>query len=341
MAAKSIINMSPIAFYSYDFGGGNMMRALIYGAGAIGSFVGFLLSDIKASKGRPVDNVALLGRKGHIDEILANGLKIDLFDESKSIRFENCFSSLGELTRSDFTPDLVIICVKTHSLRNVRDEIIESGLLAGKLRGATFVLLMNGMGNKELFALPSENVYEGITSIGVKFSKDGMIELKGTAKTVMEDGIGAEIKEFLIQRFDSNNLEIEFVPEFKAHQWNKLFVNSVINPITALTGGNNGIVLCEPLRSTMEKIVEECVLVARMEGIDAETDAVLEFVRSVASKTSMNTSSMLSDTIHRKKTEMESINGYVIRTAKKHNISVPVNEALYSLIKTIENRYLN
>ena len=317
-----------------------MMRALIYGAGAIGSFVGFLLSDIKASKGRPVDNVALLGRKGHIDEILANGLKIDLFDESKSIRFENCFSSLGELTRSDFTPDLVIICIKTHSLGKVRDEILESGLLEGKLSSATFVLLMNGMGNKELFALPSENVYEGITSIGVKFSKGGAIELKGTAKTVMEDGIGAEIKEFLIQRFDSNNLEIEFVPEFKAHQWNKLFVNSVINPITALTGGNNGIVLCEPLRSTMEKIVEECVLVARMEGIDAEADAVLEFVRSVASKTSMNTSSMLSDTINRKRTEIESINGYVIRAAKRHNISVPVNETLYAMIKTIENRYL-
>jgi len=55
----------------------------------------------------------------------------------------------------------------------------------------------------------------------------------------------------------------------------------------------------------------------------------------------MNTSSMLSDTINRKRTEIESINGYVIRAAKKHNISVPVNETLYAMIKTIENRYLN
>jgi 2-dehydropantoate 2-reductase len=78
-----------------------------------------------------------------------------------------------------------------------------------------------------------------------------------------------------------------------------------------------------------------------MEGIDAETNAVLEFILSVASKTSMNTSSMLSDTINRKRTEIESINGYVIRAAKKHNISVPVNETLYAMIKTIENRYLN
>ena len=318
-----------------------MIKALIYGAGAIGSFIGFLLSDAAAMKGQLVDDVALLGRRGHIEEIRANGLKIDLFDKTKFVKFRNCFSSLRELDRSDFTPDLVVICVKTHSLPRVRDEILESGLLAGKLRGATFVLLMNGMGNKELFAFPSKNVYEGFTSIGVTFPKDGMVELKGTAKTVMEDGIGAEIKEFLAQRFDSNNFDIEFVPEFRAHQWNKLFVNSVINPITALTGGNNGIVLCEPLRSTVKKIVEECVLVARMEGIDAEADAVLEFVLSVASKTSMNTSSMLSDTINKKRTEIESINGYVIRAAKKHNISVPVNEALYAMIKTIENRYLN
>jgi 2-dehydropantoate 2-reductase len=318
-----------------------MIKALIYGAGAIGSFIGFLLSDTAAMKGQLVDDVALLGRKGHIEEIRANGLKIDLFDKTKFVKFRNCFSSLAELDRSDFTPDLVVICVKTHSLPRVRDEILESGLLAGKLRGATIVLLMNGMGNKELFAFPSKNVYEGFTSIGVKFPKDGLVELKGTAKTVMENGIGAEIKEFLAQRFDSNNFDIEFVPEFKAQQWNKLFVNSVINPITALTGGNNGIVLCEPLRSTVKKIVEECLEVARKEEIDAEADAVLEFVLSVASKTSMNTSSMLSDTINRKRTEIESINGYVIRAAKKHNISVPVNEALYAMIKTIENRYLN
>jgi 2-dehydropantoate 2-reductase len=317
-----------------------MIKALIYGAGAIGSFIGFLLSDTAAMKGQFVDNVALLGRKSHIEEIRAKGLKIGLFDETKFVKFSNCFSSLGELERSDFTPDLVVICVKTHSLPRVRNEILESGLLAGKLRGATIVLLMNGMGNKEFFAFPSKNVYEGFTSIGVRFPKDGMVELKGTAKTVMEDGISAAIKEFLAQRFNSNNLEIEFVPEFRAQQWNKLFVNSVINPITALTGGNNGIALCEPLRSTVKKIVEECIEVARKEGIDAEADAVLEFVLSVASKTSMNTSSMLSDTINRKRTEIESINGYVIRAAKKHNISVPVNEALYALIKTIENTYL-
>jgi 2-dehydropantoate 2-reductase len=321
-----------------------MTRALIYGAGAIGSFIGFILASNQAAEGPeglPVDNVALLGRKGHIEEIKANGLRVDLNSGIKTVKFRNCFSSLSELGSSDFAPDLAIICVKTHSLQKVRDDLAASCLLAGKMKSTTFILLMNGMGNRDIFNLPLEGIFEGITSIGVVLSKDGMIDLNGMAKTVMEDGISPEIKEFLRLGFARNDLEIEFVNEFRPHQWNKLFVNSVINPVTALTGGHNGIVLCEQFRGTIVKIVEECVEVARKEGVDAEVDAILEFVRTVASKTSMNTSSMLSDITNRKKTEIESINGYVVRTAKKHDISVPVNETLYALVKAIESRYLS
>lgn len=195
---------------------------------------------------------------------------------------------------------------------------------------------MNGMGNKEMLNLPPERVYEGVTSIGVKFSQDGSVELKGIAKTVFEDGIINGVKDFLKKRFEQNGYEIEFAPDFKKQQWNKLFVNSVINPITALVGKSNGIVLSCQLKSTVERIVEECVKVAGMEGIEAEKDDVLKFVNSVASKTALNTSSMLQDVQKGKVTEIDSINGFVIRLAKKHGIPVPANETLYALVKALE-----
>ncbi len=101
-----------------------MVNVLIYGAGAIGSLVGYLLSDAEHTEGKDnecekIENVALLGRKSHIDKIRENGLRINFLHDSGSFRFENCFSSLDELKRSCFVPELVIVCVKTYSLPGV------------------------------------------------------------------------------------------------------------------------------------------------------------------------------------------------------------------------------
>lgn len=314
-----------------------MVNVLIYGAGAIGSFVGYLLSEMKEDEGSAVKNVALLGRKGHIQKIQKDGLKIKFTEGSKSIRFKHCLSRLSEIEELDFTPDVVVVCVKTHSLPAVLDEITTSSLLNGRLKDSVILLLMNGMGNREVFDLPSHEVFESITSIGVVFSKSGSIELKGKGKTIMESRLPDNMKDFFQERFSEKGFELELADEFKVYQWNKLFANAVINPITALARGQNGIVLSSHLKGIVEKIVEECISVARLEGLDFEESRVKDFVYSVALKTSLNTSSMLQDILKGKKTEIDSINGYVVRLAKKHSLSVPVNETMYALIKTLEN----
>jgi len=312
-----------------------MKNVMTYGAGAIGSFVGYLLSEVAGDT--PIENVAMLGRKSHIQEIVRAGLNVDLPEGHKCLRFRHCFSSPGELCSSNFFPDTVIVCVKTYSLQRVLDEIMASGALNRNLMNADFILLMNGMGNKAVFKLPLHNVFEGITSIGVNFPEDGSIELKGRGKTVFEDGIGPEIKHFMKEMFQQKGFEIEFAKDFENHQWNKLFVNSVINPITALTRKHNGIVLSKYLEDVVEKVVEECVSVAAKEGCKADKGIVLDLVRSVASKTSMNTSSMLQDVLRGRMTEIDSINGHVIRLARKHGIEVPANETLYTLVKSMKD----
>lgn len=312
-----------------------MANVLVYGSGAIGSLVGYLLSEIDELEDKAIENVGLFGRKGHIGSIRKSGLRINFFNGQKTFNFKHCFSSLDELDRSDFSPDIVVLCVKTHSLPKVRLEIIESGMLGGKLKDSSFILLLNGMGNAETFNLPVK-IFEGVTSNGVKFSEDGLIELKGKGKTVFEDRIPEEIKPFMKARFEEKGFDIEFARDFKIQQWNKLFANAVINPITAITREKNGIVLSKHLEGTVERIIDECIAVAEKEGLNLDKSEVLKFVYSVASKTSMNTSSMLQDVLKGRKTEIDSINGYVIRIAKKHAISVPVNETLYALVKSLE-----
>jgi 2-dehydropantoate 2-reductase len=314
-----------------------MAYVLIYGAGAIGSFMGYLLSDALDLIGSKIENVALLGRKSHINRIKDLGLQIYLPEGRTLLRFKHCFTDLDDLKASDFCPEIIIVCVKTFSLPGVCDELKKSGLLQEQLKNALFILLMNGMGNREVFDeldLPESRVIEGITSLGVKFSEDGMVELKGKGKTILDEKIGEDKKKFMRERLLEKGFEMEFAPDFKEHQYSKLFVNSVINPITAITRRENGVVLSSVLKNTVESAVREVVNVAAKEGITRDEKSVIEVVYSVAEKTFGNTSSMLQDVLKGRMTEIESINGYIIRLAKKHNIEVPVNEALYGLVKS-------
>ena len=313
-----------------------MVNVLIYGAGAIGSLVGYLLSEIGNGQEKAIENVALVGRKSHIKKIRENGLRIKLFDREGSFIFNYCFSSLDDLKSSIYSPDVVVVCVKTYSLARLFQDLIGSGLLSTKLKNADFILLMNGMGNREIFAPTSNHVYEAVTSNGVKFSQDGLIELRGMGETVFENSINPEMKCFMKERFEEKGFEIKFEANFKNYQWNKLSVNSVINPITALTGKQNGIVLSKYLERTIEEIVGECVDLAAEDGCQLDKSSVINLVYSVASKTSLNTSSMLQDLSKGKRTEIDSINGYIIRIARKYSKNAPVNETLYSLVKLIE-----
>ena len=317
-----------------------MADILIYGAGAIGSFMGYILGEISEKDDGRIENVALLGREDHMKAIKEHGLQIDSIDLAegkKTLKFRHCFASLKDLLNCDFHPEIVVVCVKTHSLPAACRELKQSGLLEKKLKGARFILLMNGMGNSEVFMqldLPKSSVLEGITSMGVRFAGAGRVELKGIGKTIFEDKMSEAEWNFLMQMFSEKGFEIEFAKNFREHQYNKLFVNAVINPITALARQKNSIVLSPALKSTVQGVVAEAVKVATTEGIVRTEKEVTDVVYSVAVKTSANTSSMLQDVLKGRMTEIEAINGYIIRMALKNGIEVPLNEALYGLVKS-------
>ena len=318
-----------------------MTDILIYGAGAIGSFLGYLLSEIpgnNAAQRKRIENVALLGRAGHINAIKKQGLHVDLGEKREVLFFRHCFSSLDELKSSYCHPRLVIVCVKSYSLPDLSRELKDSGLLEERFKESLFILLMNGMGNREVLlrsGLDPARLLEGITSLGVLLAGEGRVELKGRGKTVLQNQIGREDRQFLEKRFSEKEFEIEFTPDFQRQQFLKLLVNAAINPITALTRQQNGVVLRPALKSTVERVVAEAVALAAEEGLAISEKDALELVLSVAEKTAANTSSMLQDVLRGKETEIEAINGYLVREAKKHRIALPVNEALYGMVKSI------
>jgi len=129
---------------------------------------------------------------------------------------------------------------------------------------------------------------------------------------------------------------VEVVEDVEKYVWLKLVVNCVTNPITALLGVPNGFVLESPdLWELAVGVAREVLNVAKREGVEIDVDAI-EFLRDVLLKTSSNYSSMLQDVIRGRRTEIDSMNGYIARRAIELGAFAPLNFTLYKLVKALE-----
>lgn len=119
--------------------------------------------------------------------------------------------------------------------------------------------------------------------------------------------------------------------------WNKLAVNCVINPLTAIYNCTNGDLLAYGDR--IEKICAEVAEVMAIEGYQTHKESLLSYVYQVIDTTSANHSSMLQDIRTQRHTEIDYITGYVLRRGRKHGLQLPVNTQLFEMIKSKENNY--
>ena len=122
-----------------------------------------------------------------------------------------------------------------------------------------------------------------------------------------------------------------------AASWRKLAVNCVINPLTALYDCPNGALRLYPRE--VELICGEVAAVMQREGYHSAPEDLLAYVWEIVDSTAANISSMLQDVRAMRHTEVDYINGYLLRRARAHGISVPENARLYDLIKNKENEY--
>ncbi|MBD1371307.1 2-dehydropantoate 2-reductase [Hazenella sp. IB182357] len=118
--------------------------------------------------------------------------------------------------------------------------------------------------------------------------------------------------------------------------WEKLLINSVINPLTAIHQITNGQLLESTYDEKREQLIRESIAVAHVEGYAFSYEQVKEKVESICRHTAENHSSMLQDLQRGNKTEIESINGAIIRLANQHHIFVPTHEEMRQLVKEKE-----
>ncbi len=123
----------------------------------------------------------------------------------------------------------------------------------------------------------------------------------------------------------------------KEKQWLKLAVNCVINPITALNNIDNGDVFSENFSSTITAIIDEIVTIAITENIKLSSSSLLNVVSEISKLTAKNCSSMRSDILANRKTEIDHINGFIHQLGRDRDIATPVNTQMWQQIKALEN----
>ncbi|MGA3116576.1 MAG: ketopantoate reductase family protein [Syntrophobacteraceae bacterium] len=305
------------------------MNVLIAGAGALGSLIGARLSKTRAS-------ISLFStNREHMEAIGRGGLDIEELDGTVRNYPLTTFFEADKLPRN---PDLVLVLVKTYATQTALS------LVHGVCSASTvFLTLQNGIGNWERIAeiTGKEAVLAGSTAQGSTLLGPGLIRHGGNGPTYIgePEGPASERVRRLVELFREAELVAEPSDEVARLIWEKLVVNVGINAITGLTGIRNGFI-AEMSEATdlCRSAVEEAITVARSKGFPFGVEMVQRVI-AVAKATGRNRSSMGQDVDKKKKTEIDAINGAVVRFGKEAGIPTPVNETLTSLMKVLEAQY--
>lgn len=192
--------------------------------------------------------------------------------------------------------------------------------------------LQNGLSNDELLALHlgGRRVAQGVTTTGASLLQPGLARDGGQGQI----DLGAHPRlQPLADLLQAAGFPVTIHPDVHALQWGKLVVNAAINPLTTLLEVPNGALLEDPAaRIFLHRAAEEVAAVAASLNITLPYPDPPATVDDVARRTATNISSMLQDLQRGAPTEVEAINGEVVRFGRETGIQTPLNHALLAMV---------
>lgn len=291
------------------------MHIVILGAGAIGSVYGAKLSK--------QHDVTLVGGAAHVEAIQRGGLVMQgLLDETLR---------LPAITRLDRIEPGTLILLTTKVNNNVAAvEPIVTLLPAG----VTILCVQNGLYSEDLVKNLVKDralVLRAITQVGGILVRPGVVDHTVSGYTLIEQH---EQSAAIASLLSAAGLDGRVIPDIKKEMWRKAIFNCVINPTTSLLGCEVGGIVDPQLNSLKRQIIDECVAVARADGVSFEEDFVALIDRVFAGARTI--ASMRQDLMKGRRTEIDHMNGAVARLGKTFGISCPVNAAMTTMIKYLE-----
>lgn len=296
------------------------LRIAVMGAGAVGCYFGGML----ARAGHPV---ALVARPQHVEAIRRDGLRMETRSFDEHVRLQ----AVGDASEAG-PADVVLFCVKSMDTEAAGRQLLPV------LRPDTLVLcLQNGVDNADRLraVLPGHQVAAAVVYVATEMAGPGHLRHHGRGELVIEPAAGSER---FAQALRAAGVPTEISPNVRGALWLKLVLNCAYNAISAIANKPYGpCVEGEGIRDVMRDVVDECLAVARAEGVELPADPHAATARLVESMPAQY-SSTAQDLARGKPTEIDFLNGYVVRRGAELGIPTPANRVLWALVKLMERR---
>lgn len=293
------------------------MKIAVMGAGAVGCYYGGMLA-------RAGHEVVMIGRPAHVEAMQKNGLWLDTRDFAEAVRVQAAISP--DAARD---AQLVLFCVKSSDTESA------GAALAPYLGADTRVLsLQNGVDNAErLAAVLARPVFPVVVYVACEMAGPGHVRHHGRGELVIgPSDTAAE----LVSLFHGAGVAVEISNHVEGALWAKLIINCAYNALSAISQQPYGrLVQTEGVAQVMEDVIGECLTVAKAEGVTVLGD-VRAAVQRIAQTMPGQFSSTAQDLCRGKRSEIDHLNGYVVRRAAVHGLAVPTNRLLHTLVKLLE-----
>lgn len=232
--------------------------------------------------------------------------------------------------------DLLILFVKDTASRAALET---NSNIIGK--DTILLSLQNGMGNYEIMQnfAPAEHILLGTTKHNCVTVAPGEIYHSGSGITRTGSPNGnIKYAHIVAAAFSECGIDTAIEEKINHLLWEKLFVNMTINPITALFGCEIGVLaIDEYAKDTAKSLICEAVKVAKADGEDFDADEVYSNLIKTADALKTGKASMCQDIERGRKTEIDFINGAVIKLGKKYDIDTPCHKIMANLIHLKED----
>lgn len=202
--------------------------------------------------------------------------------------------------------------------------------------------LQNGWGNGDVLASAYDpaRVVVGVTYNSGLVLGPACVRHPADAPTTLGPFAGEETDgaERLAQAIRDGGLEAHVTPHVRPEIWKKLVLNAATLPTAALTGMSAGVLTAHPqMRELVSATAREAVAVARALGYELDPEERVEAIHALLERAAATKGSMLQDFEARRRTEVDVINGAVVRAAEEAGIDAPLNRAFVALVKGWES----
>ncbi|NOY83410.1 MAG: ketopantoate reductase family protein [Nitrospirae bacterium] len=300
-----------------------IQKVLVVGAGAVGGYFGALL--IKSG----VD-LCFLVRENRFQVISENGLKI-VSAEGDFVVQPTLLKSLDKIE----AVDLIILAVKCQDLAPLLPQLVP---LVEK--GAVILTLQNGVGAEDdiLNYYEKPCVLAGVAFITARLNQLGVVEHARRGMITLGELSGEQSPraEAVHHLLSEAGIHCRLSTDIRRDKWKKLCWNATFNPLSVILDYPISLVLGHTeLKEIVRKGIAEIIAVAASEGIFIKQKIIEQTIEASYDLKDYYTS-MYEDYRQGKETEVEYLNGDLLRRGKKNGVPTPVNEMLYALVKGLQ-----